>query len=79
MKTTPWFDTKEKPVRAGVYIADWPEEAKESDVWFAYWNGSQWGFMQKSVDKAVMDYQQNPKHRHKAGKLAWRGLLKESK
>jgi hypothetical protein len=79
MKTTPWFNEKEMPVRTGVYIADWPEEAKDYVVWFAYWDGSQWGFMRESVDEAVMDYQKNPSNRHMAGLLIWRGLLKESK
>ena len=79
MKTTPWFDTKEKPVRAGVYIADWPEEAKDRNVWFAYWDGSQWGYMYRDPNDAARDYKRHPEHRHKAGKLVWRGLLKESK
>lgn len=78
MKTTPWFDAKDSPVRIGVYEADWPENIGYGD-WFAYWDGSQWGYMQRDPNDAVRDYQLEPKHRHKAGKLAWRGLLKESK
>ena len=78
MKTTPWFNEKEMPVRIGVYEAEWPEDMGYGG-WFAYWDGSQWGFMRESVDQAVMDYQQNPANRHKAGLLIWRGLLKESK
>ena len=78
MKTTPWFNEKEMPVRAGVYMADWPEAAKDSDVWFAYWDGSQWGYMQRDPNDAARSYQQNPEDCHKAGLLIWRGLLKES-
>ena len=77
MKTTPWFSEKEMPVRIGVYEADW-YDTNHPGGWFAYWDGSQWGFMRESVDEAVMDYQQNPSNRHKAGKFTWRGLLKES-
>jgi hypothetical protein len=79
MKTTPWFMPKDRPIRVGVYAVDWPEIAGNRDLWYAYWDGADWGWIQKTPNDALFVYHDQPYKRHSAHSLAWLGLVKESK
>ena len=73
---TPWYPMNIKPARIGVYQADWniPSPAFENDVWYAYFDGKEWGWMQPNPDKALRSYQMEQHRRH--AYLIWRGIAK---
>lgn len=74
-KMTPWFPSKTKPVRVGVYETQW-YCVDEWDCGFSYWNGSQWANGIESPESAyfyknwIGGAVQNKK---------WRGFTEEQK
>lgn len=76
VELTPWFLPPVNPARAGVYIVDYPEyiKAKDDCLWYAYFNGVDWGWMYESVETAV-NAGKSKTDRHT--QLAWRGLAKD--
>jgi hypothetical protein len=76
-KLTPWFPYGIKPVRVGVYRADFePDRAtwNDPDPWYAYFDGKQWGWLCQGVDDALHTYLHEPDRRHP--NLEWCGLFK---
>lgn len=72
MYTTPWYPSKTKPVRIGVYEVQIQEMTREC---FSYWNGKTWGWAEQSIEDAV-------KYKKDVGgnqDKVWRGLTKEQK
>ena len=52
-KMTPWFQSKTKPIRAGVYEIQW----YFVDSWergFSYWNGTKWANAVETPNKAYL-------------------------
>ena len=71
---TPWFPEHIKPVHIGVYQAGW---YPANDLpHYAYWDGTCWGWMMLTPEKALVDYRFNAENRHDA--LCWRGLTEEA-
>lgn len=64
METTLWFNTKEKPVRQGVY------ERQFGATGFQYWNGKRWGLFSLSPESA----ERNKHIASKCQRGSWRGL-----
>lgn len=74
-KLTPWFPHSIKPVRKGVYQADFATcRVSDPIPWYAYFDGAEWGWMCLNVEDAVNDYRHNSTHRHV--RLEWRGIVK---
>ncbi len=72
MYRTPWYPSKTKPVRVGVYEVQVKELTNEM---FSYWNGKTWGWAEYSLQDAE-------KYKHNVGgnqEKVWRGLTKEAK
>lgn len=76
VELTPWFLPPVNPARAGVYIVDYPEyiKAKDDCLWYAHFNGVDWGWMYESIETAKKA-EEDKLNRNKY--LAWRGLAKD--
>lgn len=70
--TTPWFPPSEPPVHVGPYeVMIDGEQNVMGRTWFAYWNGSRFGYRAFTADEAVAAKSLEtclPPHAH------WRGV-----
>lgn len=65
---TPWFPSRIKPVRFGVYELNF---SWDKTPWFSYWDGISWYFASKSIAGALDFY--GPGFIRDA-RFPWRGL-----
>ena len=73
---TAWFPENIKPIRHGVYQTEWPDRINVTKlIWYSYFDGEKWGYMDVSPEKAVLEYCVHQRNRHES--LAWRGLAKK--
>lgn len=67
MKLTPWFPSKVKPVRIGIYERRIPGVG----IRYAWWNGAWWGGFATNLIHAVNNQTFGTGHRY----AQWRGLV----
>lgn len=72
MKTTPWFDGSQKPVRVGAYGRRFQSGTKFG---FSWWDGRGWGFAGQTPECAYL----LRKARSCLDELQWRGLAHKGK
>lgn len=76
MKLTPWYPPNIKPVRPGVYEAQWGSSKLWEDWPYSYWTGEEWANSGATPEEALrlknwtLGANQSKK---------WRGLAKEPK
>ena len=70
MKLTKWHRAGIKPVHIGIYEV----EPDSSSPWYSYWDGKEFGWMERDINKALLHSNWCFYER-----LKWRGLAEKPK